>query len=131
MASDCAIHLKDYNVAFVSLWPGLVRTEEMMNSKETGQIDESVSSDFAFSFVFKFKIQILIGVFFSGFSDPKQALRLKSIQTFRIICLCSCFQELKEGQTFNPRICCNSINYIDLDILSTFILINILSGVAA
>ena len=27
MATDCALELKKHNVAFVSLWPGAVRTE--------------------------------------------------------------------------------------------------------
>jgi hypothetical protein len=31
MAADCALELKKHSVAFVSLWPGLVRTEHMEN----------------------------------------------------------------------------------------------------
>jgi hypothetical protein len=29
MAADCAVELRQHNVAFVSLWPGAVVTEDM------------------------------------------------------------------------------------------------------
>ena len=32
MAADCAHELKKYNVAMVSLWPGAVKTEKMMEN---------------------------------------------------------------------------------------------------
>ena len=32
MAADCAVELKKYNVAMVSLWPGAVKTEKMQES---------------------------------------------------------------------------------------------------
>ena len=31
MATDCSLELKKHNVAFVSLWPGAVRTENIMS----------------------------------------------------------------------------------------------------
>ena len=31
MAAECAIDLKKHNIAFVSLWPGAVRTEHINN----------------------------------------------------------------------------------------------------
>lgn len=34
MAWDCAQDLKKYDVAFVSLWPGLVRTEKMEAARD-------------------------------------------------------------------------------------------------
>ncbi|XP_039257771.2 dehydrogenase/reductase SDR family member 1-like [Styela clava] len=36
MAKDCAIELRKYKVAFISLWPGLVKTEELTSIKEEG-----------------------------------------------------------------------------------------------
>lgn len=32
MAADCGLELKKHNVAFVSLWPGAVKTEHMLNA---------------------------------------------------------------------------------------------------
>lgn len=43
MAVDCAIHLKKHNVAFVSLWPGAVKTEELMTAKDDGSMGKDVS----------------------------------------------------------------------------------------
>lgn len=34
MAADCGLELKKHNVAFVSLWPGPVKTEHMLNVTE-------------------------------------------------------------------------------------------------
>ena len=34
MAADCGLELKKHNVAFVSLWPGAVKTEHMLNAAE-------------------------------------------------------------------------------------------------
>ena len=34
MAADCGLELKKHNVAFVSLWPGPVKTEHMLNASE-------------------------------------------------------------------------------------------------
>ena len=34
MAADCGLELKKHNVAFVSLWPGPVKTEHMLNAAE-------------------------------------------------------------------------------------------------
>ena len=31
MAAECAIDLKEHNIAFISLWPGAVRTEHINN----------------------------------------------------------------------------------------------------
>ncbi|XP_052061730.1 dehydrogenase/reductase SDR family member 1-like [Mytilus californianus] len=48
MAADCAVELKKMNVSFVSLWPGLVRTEHMENMIETDVIkkfDKAVPED--------------------------------------------------------------------------------------
>ena len=50
MAADCAIELRKHNVAFISLWPGAVRTElisEMMKtgfSMDTGKISHVSNS---------------------------------------------------------------------------------------
>ena len=32
MAGDCALELKDHNVAMVSLWPGFVKTENVVEN---------------------------------------------------------------------------------------------------
>lgn len=37
MARDCAHELQKYNVAFVSLWPGLVKTETILKVVESGR----------------------------------------------------------------------------------------------
>ena len=34
MAADCGLELKPHNVAFVSLWPGAVKTELVMQGAE-------------------------------------------------------------------------------------------------
>ena len=41
MAKDCAVDLAKYNVAFVSLWPGPVRTEIIGESLD----DKSLTED--------------------------------------------------------------------------------------
>lgn len=38
MAADCAMELKKHNVAFVSLWPGIVKTEHMLSNSD--KLDE-------------------------------------------------------------------------------------------
>lgn len=48
MAADCAVELKKMNVSFVSLWPGLVKTEHMEHMIETDVIkkfDKAVPED--------------------------------------------------------------------------------------
>lgn len=42
MAADCAFELKKENVAFVSLWPGAVRTEAIMEKINSGEMDSKV-----------------------------------------------------------------------------------------
>ena len=40
MTHDCAVELKKFNVAFISLWPGMVETEVVMNKlKEIDNMD--------------------------------------------------------------------------------------------
>ena len=34
MAHDCAVELKKFNVAFLSLWPGAVKTESIAETLE-------------------------------------------------------------------------------------------------
>ena len=51
MAADCAIELKKHKVAFVSLWPGPVRTEKLthlMEQKGFGDSDDVVRFLFIF-----------------------------------------------------------------------------------
>ncbi|XP_071172545.1 dehydrogenase/reductase SDR family member 1-like [Mytilus edulis] len=43
MAADCAIELRKMDVAFVSLWPGLVRTEQVLHLLTT-KADEPIST---------------------------------------------------------------------------------------
>ena len=38
MAVDCAVELKKHNVTCVSLWPGAVQTESMLESANSGNI---------------------------------------------------------------------------------------------
>jgi len=39
MAADCAFELRKKNVAFVSLWPGLVQTETLTYLVKSKQFD--------------------------------------------------------------------------------------------
>lgn len=43
MAADCAIELRKMDVAFISLWPGLVRTEQVLHLLTT-KTDEPIST---------------------------------------------------------------------------------------
>jgi NAD(P)-dependent dehydrogenase (short-subunit alcohol dehydrogenase family) len=43
MTSDMAFELKDYNVASISLWPGLVKTEKML--EHSNEIEEEMYVD--------------------------------------------------------------------------------------
>lgn len=48
MAADCAFELKKHNVAFVSLWPGAVKTEifkEASASKTTNNLPDGFVSE--------------------------------------------------------------------------------------
>ncbi|XP_071949628.1 dehydrogenase/reductase SDR family member 1-like [Antedon mediterranea] len=47
MAADCAVELKKHNVAFVSLWPGPVPTETVMDKIEDTSINTNMKSSFA------------------------------------------------------------------------------------
>ncbi|CAK8672212.1 unnamed protein product [Clavelina lepadiformis] len=38
MAKDCAVELEKYNIAFVSLWPGMVQTEFITEFTESGDL---------------------------------------------------------------------------------------------
>lgn len=46
MAVDMAYELKEYGVACVSLWPGLVRTEGVMRGRENSELPQSESPQF-------------------------------------------------------------------------------------
>lgn len=46
MAADCAFELKKENVAFVSLWPGAVRTEAIMEKINSGEMDSKTEAMF-------------------------------------------------------------------------------------
>lgn len=43
MAADCGFELRKHNVAFVSLWPGPVRTEHIMNMMDSKEGEEKKS----------------------------------------------------------------------------------------
>lgn len=51
MAKDCAIELKPHNVAFVSLWPGAVKTELITPLMEKPEY-QAVTSEFFNLFMF-------------------------------------------------------------------------------
>ncbi|XP_033755249.1 dehydrogenase/reductase SDR family member 1-like [Pecten maximus] len=49
MAADCAVELRRHNVAFVSLWPGPVRTEVINQLSESGHLVTKEKSGINFS----------------------------------------------------------------------------------
>ena len=54
MAADCAVELHKHNVTMVSLWPGCVRTEKIM--------EHFINPDSAFNMVRSFSVNVLIAV---------------------------------------------------------------------
>ncbi|XP_069114011.1 dehydrogenase/reductase SDR family member 1-like isoform X2 [Argopecten irradians] len=49
MAADCAVELRRHNVAFVSLWPGPVRTEVVSQLAESGHLSTKENSGINFA----------------------------------------------------------------------------------
>lgn len=46
MAADCGLELKPHNVTYISLWPGIVKTERLMGGTEHfTAVDTSPQSD--------------------------------------------------------------------------------------
>ncbi|XP_072050027.1 dehydrogenase/reductase SDR family member 1-like [Amphiura filiformis] len=43
MASECAIYLKKYNIAYVSLWPGAVRTEHVLSLQKASDPNDETT----------------------------------------------------------------------------------------
>lgn len=51
MAADCAFELRKHNVAVVSLWPGLARTELIVGSVEQASTKPQPESKFIVSVI--------------------------------------------------------------------------------
>ena len=44
MAADCAVELRHHNIAFISLWPGAIKTEVFVNAVRDSSMKVRVDS---------------------------------------------------------------------------------------